>query len=40
MVLKDEAYDPARSIPLVDELIDSEKVFVLETMGSPPRCRT
>ena len=27
MIQKDDGYDPARTIPLVDELIDSEKVF-------------
>ena len=40
MVLKDDGYDPARSIPLVDELIDSDKVFAIETMGSPSTLRT
>jgi ABC-type branched-subunit amino acid transport system substrate-binding protein len=40
MVLKDDGYDPARTIPLVDELIDSEKVFAVETMGSPSTLRT
>jgi ABC-type branched-subunit amino acid transport system substrate-binding protein len=40
MVLKDDGYDPARTIPLVDELIDSEKVFGVETMGSPSTLRT
>jgi len=36
MILRDDAYDPARTIPLVDELIDSEKVFTVWTLGSPP----
>ncbi|MEZ5234181.1 MAG: ABC transporter substrate-binding protein [Acidimicrobiales bacterium] len=40
MVLKDDGYDPARTIPLVDELIDAEKVFAVETMGSPASLRT
>jgi ABC-type branched-subunit amino acid transport system substrate-binding protein len=40
MVLKDDGYDPARTIPLVDELIDSNKVFAVETMGSPSTLRT
>jgi branched-chain amino acid transport system substrate-binding protein len=33
-VEKDDGYDPARTIPLVDELLDSEKVFALTTGGS------
>jgi branched-chain amino acid transport system substrate-binding protein len=33
-VEKDDGYDPARTIPLVDELMDSEKVFALTTGGS------
>ncbi|MEZ5233726.1 MAG: ABC transporter substrate-binding protein [Acidimicrobiales bacterium] len=32
---KDDGYDPARTIPLVDELIDSEKVFAVQTLGTP-----
>lgn len=35
VIIKDDAYDPARTIPLVDELIDSEKVFAMVTLGSP-----
>jgi branched-chain amino acid transport system substrate-binding protein len=34
-VFKDDGYDPARTIPLVDELIDSDKVFIVWTLGSP-----
>ena len=34
-IVKDDGYDPARTIPLVDELIDSEKVFAMWTLGSP-----
>ena len=34
-IIKDDGYDPARTIPLVDELIDSEKVFDVMTQGSP-----
>jgi len=34
-VVKDDGYDAARTIPLVDELIDSEKVFIMWTLGSP-----
>ncbi len=33
---RDDGYDAARTIPLVDELIDSEKVFAVWTLGSPP----
>jgi branched-chain amino acid transport system substrate-binding protein len=40
MILRDDAYDPARTIPLVDELIDSERVFAIETAGSPSTLRT
>jgi branched-chain amino acid transport system substrate-binding protein len=32
--IRDDGYDPARTIPLVDELLDSEKVFALGTMIS------
>jgi hypothetical protein len=34
-IIKDDGYDAARTIPLVDELIDSEKVFIMWTLGSP-----
>ena len=34
-IQKDDGYDPARTIPLVDELLDSEKVFDLWTLGTP-----
>jgi ABC-type branched-subunit amino acid transport system substrate-binding protein len=40
MVIKDDGYDPARTIPLVDELVDADKVFAVETMGSPSTLRT
>jgi branched-chain amino acid transport system substrate-binding protein len=39
-IIKDDAYDTARTIPLVDELIDSHKVFNLLTLGSPPTLKT
>jgi branched-chain amino acid transport system substrate-binding protein len=32
---RDDAYDAAKTVPLVDELLDSEKVFALQTLGSP-----
>ncbi|MEA3214571.1 MAG: branched-chain amino acid transport system substrate-binding protein [Acidimicrobiia bacterium] len=37
---KDDGYDPARTIPLVDELIDSSKVFAVWTLGSPSTMKT
>ncbi|MGE3360161.1 MAG: ABC transporter substrate-binding protein [Acidimicrobiia bacterium] len=39
-IIKDDGYDPARTIPLVDELIDSEKVFDVMTQGSPSTLKT
>ncbi|MDH4145164.1 MAG: ABC transporter substrate-binding protein [Acidimicrobiia bacterium] len=32
---KDDAYDPTRTIPLVDELLDSEKAFAIWIVGTP-----
>jgi branched-chain amino acid transport system substrate-binding protein len=40
LVVKDDGYDAARTIPLVDELIDSEKVFAQWTLGSPNTMKT
>jgi branched-chain amino acid transport system substrate-binding protein len=40
LVVKDDGYDAARTIPLVDELIDSEKVFAVITLGSPNTMKT
>lgn len=34
-IYKDDAYDPARTVPLTDELIDSEKVFAVLSNGTP-----
>ncbi len=34
-IIKDDGYDPARTIPLIDELIDSDKVFDVMAQGSP-----
>ncbi len=34
-IAKDDGYDAARTIPAVDELLDSEKVFAVWTLGSP-----
>ena len=39
-IVKDDGYDPARTIPLVDELIDSEKVFAMWSLGTGPNLRT
>ncbi|MEZ5411103.1 MAG: ABC transporter substrate-binding protein [Acidimicrobiales bacterium] len=33
--IRDDGYDPAKTVPLVDELLDSKGVFALETLGSP-----
>ncbi len=40
MISKDDGYDPARSIPLVDEFLDSEKVFAIQGLGSPAVLKT
>jgi len=32
---RDDGYDPARTVPLVDELLDSEGSFMIKTTGSP-----
>ncbi len=34
------AADPTRTIPLVDELIDKDKVFAQITLGSGPTMKT
>jgi branched-chain amino acid transport system substrate-binding protein len=34
-IVRDDGYDVARAIPLVDEMLDSEKVFALWTFGTP-----
>ena len=34
LIQKDDGYDPARTIPLTDELLDSDKVFAITTGGS------
>ncbi len=39
-IAKDDGYDAARTIPLVDELVDSEKVFSVITLGSPNTMKT
>ena len=40
LIIKDDAYDSARTIPMVDELIDAEKVFAMWTLGSPNTMKT
>ncbi len=40
LVSKDDGYDPARTIPLVDELLDNDKVFALTNGGSANTLRT
>ena len=40
MITKDDGYDPARTIPLVDELLDAEGVFAVWTLGSPNTMKT
>ncbi len=39
-VIKDDGYDATRTIPLVDELLDSEKAFAIITLGSPATMKT
>jgi ABC-type branched-subunit amino acid transport system substrate-binding protein len=36
----DDGYDAARAIPNVDELLDSEKVFAVWTLGTPATLKT
>jgi branched-chain amino acid transport system substrate-binding protein len=38
--MKDDGYDPARTIPIVDEFLDSDKSFAVWTLGSPPTFKT
>ena len=38
--IKDDGYDSARTIPLVDEFVNSKQVFSLLTLGSPNTMRT
>ncbi|MEZ5265295.1 MAG: ABC transporter substrate-binding protein [Acidimicrobiales bacterium] len=40
LIFKDDGYDAARTIPLVDESVDSEKVFAMVTLGSPNTMKT
>ena len=40
LITRDDGYDPARTIPLVDELIVSTGVFAGQTSGTPQTLRT
>ena len=40
LVSKDDGYDPARSIPIVDEFLDSDKVAAIWGLGSPSVMKT
>jgi branched-chain amino acid transport system substrate-binding protein len=40
VVMRDDGYDPARALPQVDELIDSEKVFAMTTQQSAASLKT
>ncbi|MPY91949.1 MAG: ABC transporter substrate-binding protein [Acidimicrobiia bacterium] len=35
VIVRDDAYDTARTLPLLDEMLDSERVFAVATMISP-----
>jgi branched-chain amino acid transport system substrate-binding protein len=39
-IVKDDGYDATRTIPLVDELLTSDKVFWMQTLGSPNTMKT
>ena len=39
-IQKDDSYDPAKTVPLVDELLNADKVFSLVTLGSPNIMKT
>jgi len=39
-IVKDDGYDPAKTVPYVDEFLDSEKVFGQVTLGSPNTLKT
>jgi branched-chain amino acid transport system substrate-binding protein len=38
--MRDDAYEPSKAIPNVDELLDSEKVFAIWTHGTPATLKT
>jgi ABC-type branched-subunit amino acid transport system substrate-binding protein len=40
LIARDDGYDAARTIPLVTEFLDSEKVFSVWTLGSPNTLKT
>jgi branched-chain amino acid transport system substrate-binding protein len=35
-IVRDDGYDATRTIPLVDELLFNDKVFAIQTLGTPP----
>jgi branched-chain amino acid transport system substrate-binding protein len=39
-LVKDDGYDAARTIPIIDEFLDSDKTFSVGTLGSPPTFKT
>jgi ABC-type branched-subunit amino acid transport system substrate-binding protein len=39
-IIRDDGYDPTRTVPLMDELIDSLKVFEVQSQGSPSTFKT
>ena len=39
-IAKDDGYDAARTIPIIDEFLDSEKTFAVWTLGSPSTLKT
>lgn len=40
LIIRDDGYDPTRTIPLVDEFMDSDKVFSVWGLGSPSVMKT
>ena len=40
LVARDDALDPTRTIPLIDEMLDNEKVFAVNSQGSGGTMRT
>ena len=39
-IAKDDGYDAARTIPIIDEFLDSDKTFAVWTLGSPSTLKT
>ncbi len=40
LLMKDDGYDPNRTIPLVDEFLDADKTFAIKTLGTAGTMRT